>query len=162
MQAMKRASKMPNFWVTAGAQHLRTSAHPLTKGAESAPHRGENAREKTSKRFHFYSPTSAAGTRGVYHVPTSTSLPRRGCINLRQKRILTWNIFDVQNTFHTPQPHVRRRRTWGYRGATSPTWQTPLRNLSFACVFPLRRGKLRCVIYHLLVFFLCDVENSAR
>ena len=30
------------------------------------------------------------------------------------------------NTFHTPQPHMRRRRTWGYRGATSATWQTPL------------------------------------
>ena len=83
--------------------------------------------ENTSKRFHFYSPTSAAGTRGVYHVPTTTSLPRRGCINFRQKLILTWNIFDVQNTFHTPQPHVRRGRTWGYRGATSATWQTTRR-----------------------------------
>src|SRR5574344_3143903 len=156
---------MPNFWVTAGAQHLRTLAHSLPKGAESAPHRGGNAREKTSKRFHFYSPTSAAGTRGVYHVPTTTFLPRRGCINLRQKRILTWNSFDVQNTFQRQQPHVRHRRTWGYRGATSPTWQTllrnlsfpcvfsfptwqtPLRNLSFACVFPLRRGKLRALTF---------------
>ena len=35
-----------------------------------------------------------------------------------------WNIYDVQNTSTTQQPHVRLLRTWGYRGATSATWQT--------------------------------------
>src|SRR5574344_338865 len=68
---------MPNFWVTAGAQHLRTLAHSLPKGAESAPHRGGNAREKTSKRFHFYSPTSAAGTRGMVIIPLHISTLKR-------------------------------------------------------------------------------------
>jgi hypothetical protein len=53
MQAMKRASKMPNFWVTAGAQHLRTFAHALPKGAESAPHRGGNAREENLEEVSF-------------------------------------------------------------------------------------------------------------
>ena len=92
----------------------------------------------------------------------STFLPRRGCINLRQISQGDGTSTTFKYIPHTPPPHVRRGRTWGYRGATSATWQTTLRNLSFACVFPLRRGKLRCVIYHLLVSFLCDVENSAR
>jgi hypothetical protein len=64
------------------------------------------------------------------------------------------------NTFRTPPPHVRRGRTWGYRGATSATWQTTLRNLSFACVFPLRRGKLRALTF--LYLGECKGENLAE
>ena len=64
------------------------------------------------------------------------------------------------NTFQRQQPHVRRRRTWGYRGATSSTWQTTLRNLSFACVFPLRRGKLRALTF--LYLGECKGENLSQ
>src|SRR5574344_1041140 len=49
MQAVMWALKVPNFWVTAGAQHLRIPTIPSPPGAESAPHRGGNAREKTSE-----------------------------------------------------------------------------------------------------------------
>src|SRR5574344_2047366 len=128
------------------------------EGAESAQHKGGNARGKTSERFHFYSPTSAAGARGVYHVSHHISTSKR--LHKSQTNISgRWNIYDVQNTF-TPQPHVRRRRTWGYRSATSATLQTPLRNLSFACVFPLRRGKLRALTF--LYLGECKGENLSQ
>src|SRR5574344_243692 len=90
--------------------------------------------EKTSQRFHFYSPTSAAGSRGVYYVPP-TFLPRRGCINLRQisQGDGTSPTFKIHSTRHHPTCAC------GGRGAIE--------------VRRLRRGKLCCVIYHFLVFF---------
>ena len=59
--------------------------------------------EKTLQRFHFYSPTSAAGSRGVYYVPP-TFLPRRGCINLRQisQGDGTSPTFKIHSTRHHP------------------------------------------------------------
>ena len=127
MQAVVRALKVPNFWVTAGAQHLRIpTIPPLPEGAESAPHRGGNARGKTSEtrydrcegryrtgdyargktseRFHFYSPTSAAGARGVVIIPLHISTSKRlhkSPANISGR----WNIYDVQihSTHTTPR-----------------------------------------------------------
>ena len=136
----------------------------LPEGAESAPHRGGNARgktsktrydrcegryrtgdyarEKTSERFHFYSPTSAAGARGVVIIPPHISTSKRlhkSPANISGR----WNIYDVQIHSNDNNPTC----AVGGRGAIE--------------VRRLRRGKLRFVIYHLLVSFLCDVANSA-
>src|SRR5574344_1556619 len=92
------------------------------EGAESAQHKGGNARGKTSERFHFYSPTSAAGARGVYHVSHHISTSKR--LHKSQTNISgRWNIYDVQihSTRHNPTCAV------GGRGAIEVRRQTPLR-----------------------------------
>ena len=44
MQAVMWALKVPNFWVTAGAQHLRIPTIPSPWGAESAQHKLHSVR----------------------------------------------------------------------------------------------------------------------
>ena len=71
---------------------------------KDAPDRGGNARGKTSERFHFYSPTSAAGARGVVIIPLHISTSKRlhkSPANISGR----WNISDVQiHSTHTTTP----------------------------------------------------------
>ena len=104
---------------------LTKDMQAVVRALKDAPDRGGNAREKTSERFHFYSPTSAAGARGVYHVPTPTFLPRRGCTNLRQISQGDGTSSTFKYILHTKTP----RAPSGGRGAIE--------------VRRLRRGRLR-------------------
>ena len=67
---------------------------------------GDYAREKTSERFHFYSPTSAAGSRGVVIIPLHISTSKRlhkSPANISGR----WNIYDVQiHSTHTTTPRA--------------------------------------------------------
>src|SRR5574344_675214 len=102
---------------------LTKDMQAVVRALKDAPDRGGNARGKTSERFHFYSPTSAAGARGVVIIPLHISTSKRlhkSPANISGR----WNIYDVQihSAHHHPTCAV------GGRGAIE--------------VRRLRRGKL--------------------
>src|SRR5574344_471614 len=85
---------------------LTKDMQAVVRALKDAPDRGGNAREKTSERFHFYSPTSAAGARGVVIIPLHICTSKRlhkSPANISGR----WNIYDVQiHSTHTTTPRA--------------------------------------------------------